>query len=179
MLPVAIFGITNDALDTTVKLLILVLVVVWLALVYYTYADARRRIADPMLIGCATAASLFPFVGTIVYMIVRPPEYLEDVRERDLEMQAAAAQVDELDSRLCPSCDAPIEKDFLRCPACLRKLKDPCVACARPLEPQWAICPYCETEVPGAIQPPPRQRRRRREESALADEPAPIETREF
>ena len=89
MLPIGLFGINNDGLDTAVKLLILVLVVVWLALVYYTYADARRRIADPMLVVCATAASLFPFVGTVVYMIVRPPEYLDDVRERELEMQAA------------------------------------------------------------------------------------------
>ena len=46
MLPIGLFGINNDGLDTAVKLLILVLVVVWLALVYYTYADARRRIAD-------------------------------------------------------------------------------------------------------------------------------------
>ena len=67
--------------------------VVWLALIYWTYADARRRIADPMIIGCATAASLFPFVGTIIYMIVRPPEYLDDVRERELEMQAAEARL--------------------------------------------------------------------------------------
>jgi hypothetical protein len=66
MLPIGLFGITNDGLDTAVKLLILVLVVVWLALVYYTYADARRRIADPMLVACATAAALFPFVGTVV-----------------------------------------------------------------------------------------------------------------
>ena len=78
----AVFGISNDGLNTAVQLLILFLVVIWLALVYYTYADARRRISDPMLIGCATAASLFPFVGTMIYMIVRPPEYLEDVRER-------------------------------------------------------------------------------------------------
>ena len=32
--------------------------------------SARR---GPMLVACATAASLFPFIGTIVYMIVRPP----------------------------------------------------------------------------------------------------------
>ena len=68
-----VFGIKNSTINLVVELLILFLVVIWLALVYWTYADARRRIADPMLIGCATAASLFPFVGTIVYMIVRPP----------------------------------------------------------------------------------------------------------
>ena len=42
-----------------------------------------------MLVGCATLASLFPFVGTIVYAIIRPPEYLDDVRLRELEMTAA------------------------------------------------------------------------------------------
>src|SRR4026208_2016992 len=102
MTSLAIFGITNDTLDTVVKLLLLVLVVVWLALVFYTDAHARRRIADPMLVACATAAALFPFVGTVVYMIVRPPEYLEDVRERELEMQAAEARVHSMNYILCP-----------------------------------------------------------------------------
>src|ERR687885_2804850 len=98
----AVFGINSDGLNTAVQLLILFLVVIWLALIYYTYADARRRIADPMLIGCATAASLFPFVGTIVYMIVRPPEYLEDVRERELEIQAAEARLHQMGFFACP-----------------------------------------------------------------------------
>ncbi len=78
---------------------------IWLALIYCTFADARRRIADPMLVACATAASLFPFVGTMVYMIVRPPEYLDDVRERELEMQAAEARLHELGYMLCPHCE--------------------------------------------------------------------------
>ena len=43
MPPLAVFGIDSSGLDTAVKLLLLVLVVIWLALVYYTYADARRR----------------------------------------------------------------------------------------------------------------------------------------
>ena len=71
------FGIKNNTISLVVDLVILFLIVMWLALVYWTYADARRRILDPMLVGCATAASLFPFVGTVVYMILRPPEYLE------------------------------------------------------------------------------------------------------
>jgi hypothetical protein len=113
-----------------------------------------------MLVGCATAASLFPFVGTIVYMVLRPPEYLEDVRERELEMQAAEARLHDLDHGLCPHCDYRIERDFIRCPSCLRKLKERCVSCSRPLEEAWTICPYCETEVPGAVAP--RRARRRR-----------------
>ena len=158
---VAVFGINNDSLDTAVKLLILVLVVVWLALVYWTLSDARRRIADPMIVGCCAFASfLFPFVGTVVYMIVRPPEYLDDVRERELEMQAAEARLQESGYLVCPHCEQHVEKDFLRCPNCMRKLKDPCTSCGRPLDPHWQVCPYCEAEVPGRT-PLPRRRRRR------------------
>src|SRR6201988_5294572 len=91
--PVAVFGINNSGLNLAVNLLILFMVVIWIALIYWTYADARRRIEDPMLVGCATAASLFPLVGTLVYMIVRPPEFLDDVRERELDMQAAEARL--------------------------------------------------------------------------------------
>ncbi len=157
----AVFGIKSSGLNLAVSLLIVFLVIIWLSLVWWVYADARRRIADPVLVGCATAAALFPFVGAIVYAIVRPPEYLDDVRERDLEMQAAEARLAQTGYHLCPYCETPVEKDFLRCPSCLRKLKDPCRVCGKPLEPGWKICPFCESEVGAA--PTARRVRRRRE----------------
>ncbi len=83
-------------------------------------------------------------------MILRPPEYLEDVRERELELQAAEARLHDLDHSLCPHCDYRIERDFIRCPSCLRKLKERCASCSKPLDRAWTICPYCETEVPAA-----------------------------
>jgi hypothetical protein len=183
MPPLAYFGIESSGLNLVIDLLILFVVVLYLSLIYWTYADARRRIVDPMLVGCATAASLFPFVGTIVYVILRPPEYLEDVRERELEMQAAEARLHDMDSGLCPHCDYRIERDFIRCPSCLRKLKERCVNCQRPLEEAWTICPYCETEVPGVVAPTRRKRRsgsRRasEDESSLSIESEPALTRE-
>ena len=156
----AIFGISSSGLNTAVELLLLVLVAIWFALIYWTYTDARRRIVDPMLVGTATAASLFPYVGTIVYMIVRPPEYLEDARERELEIAAAEARLAQAEQLACPYCDFEIEKNFLRCPSCLRRLKEPCQSCGRPLDPRWKICPYCEAEV-GQAQTAQRRRPRR------------------
>src|SRR5262249_34301587 len=167
MLPLGYFGIESSGLNLVVDLLLLSVVVLYLSLIYWTYADARRRIVDPMLVGCATAASLFPFIGTIVYVILRPPEYLEDVRERELEMQAAEARLYELDHGLCPHCDYRVERDFVRCPSCLRKLKERCVSCERPLDKAWTICPYCETDVPGAT---PSRRTRRRRSAAIDGE---------
>jgi hypothetical protein len=170
MTPLAIFGINSSGLNLAIKLVLLFLVAVWAALVFWTYADARRRIEDPMLVGCAAAASFFfPFVGSIVYAIVRPPEYIEDVHERELEIAAAEARLHQAEGMHCPHCDFEIEKSFLRCPSCLRRLKEPCGTCGRPLDPRWKICPYCEAEVGQA--PAARRSRPRRATSA----PAPAE----
>jgi Double zinc ribbon len=169
MLPLGIFGIENDSLNTAVNVLLLVLFVVWFALLFWTYADARRRIDDPMLVACATAASLFPFVGTIVYLIVRPPEFVDDVRLRELEMTAAEARLAQLDYQLCPHCDYEIKADYLRCPSCTRRLKERCHSCGKPVDTSWNLCPYCEAEIGSA--PPPSATRRRRRRSQTTDQP--------
>lgn len=170
----ALFGIENDAVNTVVNLFLLFLIVLWLALVFYTYTDSKRRIADPMLVGCATAASLFPFIGTIVYLILRPPEFLDDVRERELEIAAAEARLLQLHEVTCPHCAYPVEKTFLRCPNCLRRLKEPCASCRKPLDPRWRICPYCEAEV-GQEAPPRRRRAVPERQRPRTDRPAPAE----
>jgi hypothetical protein len=156
-MPVALFGITNDALSLVVNLLILFLVVLWLALVAWTYFDARRRLQDSFLVVCATLCSLiFPFVGTIVYSILRPPEFLADQRERELEIRASELRVRQLEEQSCPNCEHPVERTFLRCPNCRARIKDPCETCGKPIDPRWSICPYCETPVERA--PPPERR---------------------
>lgn len=159
----AIFGITNDGLNLVATLFLLLLVVLWLALIVYTYLDARRRISDPFLVACATVASFFPFVGTAVYAIVRPPEYLEDAHERELEIEAAELRVRQLRDQSCPNCEYPVEKNYLRCPNCQRRLKDPCPTCGKPVDPRWGLCPYCETNLRGGEERQERPRRKRRD----------------
>ncbi len=159
---IAIFGIENGGLNLVANLFVTGLVVVWLALIVWTYLDAKRRIEDPVLVACATAASLFPYIGTFVYSILRPPEFLDDARERELEIRAAELRVRQLAELSCPNCRYPVEKNFLRCPRCQRRLKDPCESCAKPVDPRWAVCPYCETALPGARQQKqPRQPQRK------------------
>jgi hypothetical protein len=171
----AIFGISNDGLNLVVNLLVLMLVVVWLALIVYTYLDAKRRISDPFLVGCATLASFIPYLGTAVYAIVRPPEFLEDAHERELEIKAAELRVRQLEELTCKGCGYPIEKSYLRCPQCQRRLKDPCPSCGKPVDPRWSLCPHCETplaerERPQRRQGPAESRKPPREERKPAAE---------
>jgi hypothetical protein len=167
----AIFGISNDGLNLAATLFVLMIVVVWFALIVYTYFDAKRRIADPFLVGCATIGSFFPYIGTAVYVIVRPPEFLEDAHERELEIRAAELRVRQLTEASCPSCEFPVEKNFLRCPKCQKRLKDPCTSCGKPVDPRWALCPYCEAAI--GEQRPRRQKARGESRREPRDEPPP------
>ena len=95
----------------------------------------------------AVALGLFPpFLGPLLYMFFRPPEYLEDVRERELEIRAMEERLAPPE-RHCPVCRAAVEPSFLVCPVCTTQLKQACESCSSPLDALWQICPYCATPV--------------------------------
>jgi hypothetical protein len=152
--------------DTIELLLIGLVVLFWLATVFWVFKDARRRIEDPILIGLATiVGAIPPFLGPLVYMLFRPPEYLEDVRERQLEIKAIESRLGGPDVK-CTVCGCEVEPDFLVCPVCTTKLRSPCTECGKPLEPAWQVCPYCATPVPVdarlALTPRPTRRTKAR-----------------
>ena len=151
----------------------------WIATVFWVWKDARRRISNGGLVALATLLGLaLPFLGPLVYMLFRPPEYLEDVRERELEMRAMEERLAETDLH-CPVCRAAVKESFLVCPVCTTKLKQACETCKQPLEPLWQVCPYCETRVatPAPIEfaPTTTTRSRRRRPSASEAPPAHAE----
>jgi hypothetical protein len=143
--------IASSTVDVARNVAILLGVVFWLATVYWVFKDARRRIEDPWLVGMATVlGAIPPFLGPLIYMLFRPPEYLEDVRERELEMLAMEERLAEHDLR-CPVCRGPVEASFLVCPVCTTRLKQACEECGSPLEPIWQVCPYCATPLPPGV----------------------------
>lgn len=125
------------------QLVLLLFVALWVALVYWTYTDANRRGALSILWGIV--AVIFPYVGTLIYLIVRPPEFLADSRERELGLAVLEREL-RSNIHLCPNCRNLVEKDFLVCPVCNWELKKPCVNCERPMNMEWETCPYCGTD---------------------------------
>jgi Double zinc ribbon len=155
----------SNTWDVARNLVIFMAVVFWLATVYWVYKDARRRIEDPWLVGMATLlGAVPPFLGPLIYMLFRPPEYLEDVRERELEIRAMEDRLAHSELR-CPVCRGQVEPTFLVCPICTTRLKQACTGCGSPLEAIWQVCPHCATPVPPAAAldealNPPRRRPR-------------------
>jgi hypothetical protein len=131
---------TGSVVETLAALFVLLF---WAATIYWVRKDAKRRIKSRSLVQLATIlATVPPFLGPLVYMLFRPPEYLEDVRERELEIKAMERG---LGVSACPVCRAEVDPEFLVCPVCTTRLRVACVTCLRPLDAVWRICPYCET----------------------------------
>jgi hypothetical protein len=121
--------------------------VFWLAVAVWVYKDSKRRVEDPWLVAMATLVGLVPpFIGAVIYLLLRPPEYLDEVRERELEIRAMEERLATRDLH-CPVCRAQVEATYLVCPVCTTKLKQACVNCKAPLEALWQVCPFCETPV--------------------------------
>ncbi|HEY1366042.1 MAG TPA: zinc ribbon domain-containing protein [Gaiellaceae bacterium] len=146
------------------NLLVFFVIIFYVSTVFWVFKDARRRIEDPWMVAMAVLlGAVPPFIGPLIYMLFRPPEYLEDVRERNLEIKAMEDRLAKRDMH-CSVCRSEVDASYLVCPICTTKLKQACVNCKAPLEALWQVCPYCETPIEPATlgQFPLRETRRGR-----------------
>ena len=120
-------------------------VVFWLATAFWV---SRTRAGGSTTRGSSRWPALLglvpPFVGPIVYLFLRPPDSIEERRDRELENRALEERLAERDLR-CPVCRGQVDASFLVCPVCTTRLKQACSSCGAPLEPIWQVCPYCAT----------------------------------
>ena len=139
--------LSNPAVKLTEQLCGLFLFVLYFAVVFWTYRDANRRGAMGWFWALVTLLffPFFPYPGLVVYLVVRPSETVDDAHERELMIRQTEAAL-QTQGGTCPACLKPVEKDFLICPYCMKKLKKTCVECDRPLKLNWNVCPYCRTK---------------------------------
>jgi double zinc ribbon protein len=118
------------------------LVVAWVTCLVWIARDVRARTTDRRAARLATAIGVVPVAGAIVYLCIRPPETLEQRRERRLARRLFEAELDP--GERCLSCRTPLRPEFLCCPGCGESLRRPCGGCGRPLAYTWSVCPHCE-----------------------------------
>jgi RNA polymerase subunit RPABC4/transcription elongation factor Spt4 len=141
-----LLGPYKPYLDLAINLCGVFYFVFRVSLVFWVARDAQRRGAMTWFWGVATL--FFGELAWIVYMVVRPPETLDEGHERELEIASREAELQRVGAT-CPHCFKPIEPDYLICPTCMKQLKKPCATCGRPVKSSWTVCPYCKSrQVP-------------------------------
>jgi RNA polymerase subunit RPABC4/transcription elongation factor Spt4 len=106
------------------------IIVAWILLIGYVYADAKRRGMRYVL--WTWLAALIPNgIGIILYFILR----------------------DSL-PRPCPGCSTPVKSGFVFCPYCGTAMKPTCPNCGRAVEHGWSNCPECGSKLPALTTTP-------------------------
>jgi RNA polymerase subunit RPABC4/transcription elongation factor Spt4 len=121
----------------------------WLALGFYVVRDARHRSRSQSFTAVAAVLGFLPpFLGPLIYFMLRPPRTLEEERTLELEEQALLEPAyDSVLTRPCPTCGRDIEQDFIICPYCRTQFARRCASCDRSLRLGWSVCPYCAADV--------------------------------
>lgn len=118
------------------------LVVLWFALIVWTFRDIEGRSRSVFTQVFSTLLSVLFFVpGVLVYLLLRPKETLDQAFQRSLEEEYLLQDLEELPH--CPSCHRYVEDDFVLCPHCHAQLREACANCERLVDLRWPLCPYC------------------------------------
>lgn len=127
------------------------LLLLWAASVLWAYRDIRMRSDDISVQVLAVGLVLcIPFAGIPLHLILRPRQTLAEKYERTLEEEYLRRDVEE--KFVCPTCQRPIEPDFILCPHCHTMLRRTCSSCDHVVDLTWSICPYCGSDGSGGHQ---------------------------
>lgn len=126
----------------------------WIAMAIWTFNDIRARSRDwlAILLACVLVL-IFPIVGLILYMMIRPKHTLAEVYDRALEEEALLREIE--DTLVCSTCGVPVKEAWVYCPSCHNQLQHSCISCKNLVRNEWEICVFCGTAQQMARQPAP------------------------
>lgn len=114
----------------------------WIAMGIWTFHDIRQRTRDWLVIILAVALVLvFPLIGLILYMMIRPKATLADVYDRALEEEALLRELEQ--TAACHNCGVPVKEAWVYCPNCHNQLQHSCPSCSNLVRNEWEICVFC------------------------------------
>ena len=139
-------GQISNAIGSALQVLVAVcgafVLAFWLAIIIWTWRDIRARSRDVFAAVLAIVlVAIFPVMGLLLYLLLRPKETLAEAYDRALEEEALLRGIEE--QLVCPNCNRVVEKEWRFCAYCHTQVKKDCPSCSQLLELGWTLCPYC------------------------------------
>ena len=124
----------------------------WVSMGIWAFNDIRSRSRDwlAILLACLLVL-IFPIVGLVLYMMIRPKDTLAEIYDRALEEEALLRELET--TKACHQCGTPTNDAWIFCPTCHAQLQYSCSNCGNLVRSEWDICVMC-----GATQNPADQR---------------------
>ncbi len=120
----------------------------WASMGIWAFNDIRSRSRDWLAIALACLLVLvFPIIGLILYMMIRPKETLADIYDRALEEETLLRELE--GSSACHHCGSSIKEEWVYCATCHVQLQHSCHSCGNLVRAEWGICVHCGTAHQG------------------------------
>ncbi len=146
-------GIVKVDFDFVWTMLGAALVIFWVVVLYWVWLDSGDRTSSkPARVGYVLLSLLLFIPGLIIYLLIRPPQTIEEIYWADLERRYLKYETSELGD--CPKCGTQLFPGFTYCPTCRLELKIKCPNCGVEMDKHYKYCPSCgfmarkETEAP-------------------------------
>jgi|GEM_PF-219299 RNA polymerase subunit RPABC4/transcription elongation factor Spt4 len=151
---------------------VLVMILIFVALLYvlsiiWVIRDSYLRGTNSNVWGIV---ALIPFVGAMIYAMMRPPLYASDREEQNISLLLQQREL--MDYGECPQCGYPTVRDYVLCPNCHTRLRNQCGHCGHTLEQEWSICPYCGTRADDSMRQDSRRAQNIRHRAVSGHAPA-------
>ena len=122
----------------------------WAAIGIWTFNDIRSRTRDWLAILLSVVLVLvFPIVGWLLYLMIRPKQTLGDQFDRALEEEALLREIEE--TLACTTCGVPVREEWVYCPNCHSQLQHSCPNCGHLVRNEWEICVLCGVDQQAAV----------------------------
>lgn len=150
-MPSDLFNSIATAVGVVVAVLGAFFFAFWIAMGIWTFNDIRSRSRDWLAIVLACLLVLiFPVVGLVLYLMIRPKHTLAEVYDRALEEEALLREIEE--TLACITCGIPVKETWVYCPNCHHQLQHTCTTCKNLVRNEWEICVFCGTPQQRAAQ---------------------------
>ena len=117
----------------------------WLSIIIWVIRDSISRTNSLSFQIFAILLNIaIPLLGVVLYLIIRPGRTHIERYQEALEKQLFKEKNEE-EAETCEECMAPLDKNFIYCPHCTKKVKKTCQGCQQHFSVLWTVCPFCGT----------------------------------
>ena len=135
-------GITKIDFNFVWTLLLIALGIFWIVVLYWVWLDSGDRTSSTgARVGYVLLTLCLSIPGLIIYLLIRPPQTIEEIYWADLERRYLKYETSELGD--CPRCGTQLFPGFKYCPNCRLLLKVKCPSCEVEMDKYYQYCPSC------------------------------------
>ena len=127
----------------------LIAIIFWVVVTSWIWVDSDERTTNKWIRIFYVVIGMIPIFGWIIYLIVRPPETIDEIYWGDLERRYLKYEAKDLGD--CPKCGTQLYPGYIFCPNCKKRIKIKCAKCGVYVDLDSKYCTHCGNQLKNLV----------------------------